>query len=102
MQKVLGVATEVDAEGAGIGIGGEVGLDVVDQAATLAQGHVQATVHAGAAQQVVQQIESRALRGVGIVAPSAYHHMRLVGIAVHGAAGRHVRRGLDTSVRLWF
>ena len=92
---ILGSAAKVDAEGAGVGIRGEVGLYVVHQSASFAQGHVEAAVHAGASQQIVQQVEGRALVILCIIAPAAYHDVRLVGVLVLHLLAGHVegRRG---------
>ena len=91
-----GIAAEVDAEGARVGVGSQVGLYVVDQSATLAQGHIEAAVHAGASQQVVEQVEGGAAVVVGVVAAAAYHDVCLVGVFVQHLVLGHVKRGRRT------
>ena len=53
---IVVVATEVDAPRTCVGVAGEVALHGIDQAALLAEGDVEKAVHAGASQQVVQQV----------------------------------------------
>ena len=96
---VGGVAAEVDAERARVGVGRQVRLHVVDQPAAFAQRDVQAAVHARPAQQVVQQIEGRAAVVVGVVAAGAQHDVRLVRTLIQHEAVGHVERRGHTAVR---
>ena len=96
--QICRVATEVDAEGARIGIGGQVGFHVIDQSATLAERNVQAAVHARATQDIVQQVKCGALVIVRIISPAANHDVCLMGILMHYKMLGHIEGRRSTAV----
>lgn len=86
---VVGVAPEVDAPRAGVGVAHHGAVDGVYQSVALAQGYVEPCVHARSAKHVVEQVEGHAPVVVGAVGPCAYHDVGLVGGPVgRGLAGR--------------
>ena len=84
---VVGITTEVDIPVARIGIGVEVGIDAVDQAVALTHHHVEAGVHPGTAQQVVEQNQCEAARVVAPESRGAHHDVGLMGVLLHDACG---------------
>ena len=80
---ILRVATKIGAENTGIRIGSQIGLYIIDKATALAQSNIQTAVHSGTAQNIIQQIKSRALIIVSIVTATAYHDVSLMRIFRH-------------------
>ena len=92
--ELLRVGTEIDRRHARVGIRGDVRLDRIDQPLALAQGDVEAAVHAGPAQQVVEQEQGDTPVVVQAVGPAAQQDVRLVRLLRHPLAdGGHGRRG---------
>ena len=87
------VGTEIDSKQAGIGIRGHRRLYRIDIAPLLTQAHIQQAVHAGAAQQIVQQQQGAAARVVQVVGPGPDDDVRLVRIPVDGARESRHRVG---------
>ncbi len=106
--KVFGIAAEVDAPYAGVGVVGHAALYGVSKAVPLADCHVEAAGHVRAAEYVVEEYEGDALFGTGGAAACAYHAVCLKGVLVHrarggeifawGGAGECAARGWDGEV----
>ena len=76
---IVRVATEIDRPQPRIAIAHHRTVDRINQTMTLAQRQVQTRVHARAPQQVVQHVKRHAVGVIGMICPTAYHDMSLMG-----------------------
>ena len=96
MVHVFCVSSEIDAEYTRIGIRSQVGLYIIYQSAAFTECQVQAAVHAGSSQYIIEQIESGSFFIVCMISPAAYHDMCLVGVFVDGQCLWNIGKGSDT------
>ena len=95
---IFNIRSEIDAEGTGIRIRSQIGFYIVDQSATFAKRHVQLTVHARTAKNVIQEIKGRTLVVIRIISTAADHHMCLMSIFRHYQTFGHIQRRRHTLI----
>src|SRR5690554_642254 len=78
--EIFFVGAKIDAEHAGAVVGAVDGFDVVGNAVFFAQGHVEATVHAGSANEVAEQEQPQAFGTVEVVSDVAQNRVALEGV----------------------
>jgi hypothetical protein len=80
MVDILLITTEVGAPQSGIAIAHHRALHGVHEAVMLAQAQVQPGIHAGSAQNVVEQIEGHAPWVMDVESPASHHDVGLMGM----------------------
>ena len=77
------VTTEIDAPSARVAISHHRALHGIYESVVLTEGEVELGIHAGTAEDVVQEIERHAAVVMHIVGLGAYHHVGLMGMFLH-------------------